>query len=241
MCCNSCVKLSRFSHFSLLQSHEPPPMTLPENMESYTALTYGSLRESHLEGKFLDGPSSYRDRSGQIHELRHNQRVNFDASATSYNLATLLPPQNTMSLHPNAPMEKFSLGDRILAGTSAAKKSPSTSTLANMMKDAPTATTFQPSVASFPAQPGVNDRYDPNDESSGALSTSLTALEILQGVKHYPDLLHDFFIKPYSAPVNLMPSDLHHLPAPPPVLPPYVIHDGDDEDHHQDMFELDFE
>lgn len=41
---------------------------------------YGSLRDSHQKGKFLDGPASYRDgRSGQIKRLDH--RVRFHASS----------------------------------------------------------------------------------------------------------------------------------------------------------------
>jgi hypothetical protein len=44
--------------------------------------SYGSLRESHQRGKFMDGPSSYREpRSGQIRRLDHRGRPPAGAGA----------------------------------------------------------------------------------------------------------------------------------------------------------------
>jgi hypothetical protein len=44
---------------------------------------YGSLRESQLAGRFLDGPSSYRDRSGQI---KWHQKVRFQSQPQQMSL-----------------------------------------------------------------------------------------------------------------------------------------------------------
>mmetsp|Transcript_23439 Transcript_23439/g.32863 ORF Transcript_23439/g.32863 Transcript_23439/m.32863 type:complete len:437 (-) Transcript_23439:401-1711(-) len=47
--------------------------------------SYGSLRDSHLQGRFLDGPASYRSAGdGRIHSLHRKRVVRFDDSATSY-------------------------------------------------------------------------------------------------------------------------------------------------------------
>eukprot|EP00521_Asterionellopsis_glacialis_P008896 CAMPEP_0195285608 /NCGR_PEP_ID=MMETSP0707-20130614/3379_1 /TAXON_ID=33640 /ORGANISM="Asterionellopsis glacialis, Strain CCMP134" /LENGTH=444 /DNA_ID=CAMNT_0040345129 /DNA_START=142 /DNA_END=1476 /DNA_ORIENTATION=+ len=53
-----------------------PPSSVP---------SYGSLRDSHLQGRFLDGPASYRSSGdGRIHSLQRKRVVRFDDSATSY-------------------------------------------------------------------------------------------------------------------------------------------------------------
>lgn len=74
----------------LLRYHRmnlPPPMVLQEEERcgdtSESGRTrpahYGSLRDSHLQGRFLDGPSSYRDaRTGDIRRIQH--RVHFRES-----------------------------------------------------------------------------------------------------------------------------------------------------------------
>ena len=54
--------------------------TLPQSQQkgyqglaTTSQVSYGSLRDSHLRGRFLDGPSSYRDsRTGNIHRIRHH-------------------------------------------------------------------------------------------------------------------------------------------------------------------------
>jgi hypothetical protein len=65
------------SHVSSL-----PPISLSEDPTLYNyddeppmeIASYGSLRESHQRGKFLDGPSSYREpRSGQVRRLDRNR------------------------------------------------------------------------------------------------------------------------------------------------------------------------
>jgi len=60
-----------------------PPISLSDENANYhlgeppsEITSYGSLRESHQRGKFLDGPSSYREpRSGQIRRLDHRLRA----------------------------------------------------------------------------------------------------------------------------------------------------------------------
>lgn len=59
-----------------------PPMSLAGGEDAYyrsdppdAILSYGSLRESHQRGRFLDGPSSYREpTSGRIQQLDHRLR-----------------------------------------------------------------------------------------------------------------------------------------------------------------------
>jgi len=66
-----------------VESHLAPPMSA-----SPISTPYGSLRESNLEGKFKDGPASYRDKeSGHIHLLKYN-------AGTGGML--LLPPENQL-------------------------------------------------------------------------------------------------------------------------------------------------
>ena len=70
--------------------HSLPPISLMDESTIYnydeepqTEITsYGSLRESHQRGKFLDGPSSYREpRSGQVRRLdRHRFPVGLSRS-----------------------------------------------------------------------------------------------------------------------------------------------------------------
>lgn len=120
--------------------------------------SYGSLRESQLAGRFLDGPCSYRDaRSGQI-KPRVDRFQNQQSSSS--------PMDETTS----------SLGERIQQAQQQQAQSqeatPTTSTLSNMMNS----TTVQQGLAqSFADQDQAlcleNDKY---------LSTSLTGLELLQ-------------------------------------------------------------
>jgi hypothetical protein len=221
-------------------SHEPPPLRLTENTDSTLQLTYGSLRESHMEGKFVDGPASYRDRSGQIHELRHNQKVHLDASATSYHLPFLLPPQNTAK---NLMTTDFSLGDRIMAGANTSNnKSPTTSTLSSLMQNIspphplPVATMMD-NVAFQQQNQRYYDRSDENETS--VLSTSLTALEVLQAARHRPEILDHDHHGPRSMPTLPRPQREQGLPPPPVAIPTFLSQD-DDEDNH-DVFELDME
>ena len=56
---------------SMFQGMEPPETTT----STTTTTSYGSLRDSHERGTFLDGPSSYREpTSGRIRQLDHRLR-----------------------------------------------------------------------------------------------------------------------------------------------------------------------
>lgn len=243
--------------------HQPPPMRLTENTDSTLQLTYGSLRESHIEGKFLDGPSSYRDRSGQIHELRHNQKVHLDASATSYHLPFLLPPQNS---GPAWKATDLSLGDRIMAGASTSNnnKSPTTSSLSSLMQSispplplsaavATSSSTTSTMIMDHHVIPQHNSQryHDRSDDAeTSVLSTSLTALEVLQAARHRSELLGCQDQHSGGGPRS-MPSTLPHPSQqrghdhhnnnnePPVAIPHFLSHDDDDENH--DVFELDME
>lgn len=65
------------------------------------AMSYGSLRESHLGGRFLDGPSSYRDsRSGEIR--RYDERLPEQMLSMSLTGLELLTKQRDDWLAPTA-------------------------------------------------------------------------------------------------------------------------------------------
>lgn len=75
----SCFIILTLYHVLLLYSI--PPIALTEGGQEEDSPSYGSLRESQLAGRFLDGPSSYRDKtSGQIKTWRH-QKVRFQSSS----------------------------------------------------------------------------------------------------------------------------------------------------------------
>ena len=159
----------------------------------------------------MDGPASYRDRSGQIHELRYSQQVRLDvSSSSSYHLPFLIPPQNSrLGVAGTVPgvhtTSESSLGELIMAGATANNhannanssnthssnnKSPTKSTLASMMqgKSPPlmvNATPIVPPLTNptvYPhyEQQGLYDDDDAAAAATGAFSTSLTGLEILQ-------------------------------------------------------------
>lgn len=228
-----------------------PPISLTENVDSSNnngdeLPSYGSLRESHLEGKFLDGPSSYRDHSGQIHALRHNQAVRLDDFATSYQAPAtltggLLPPQNsTAKVDGMADWSRLTPGERLMAASSENnnnKTTPTTttSTLSSMMMQGnlpPQAKTT--SIRHDTTRASLGDAAAAADDD-GMLSTSLTGLEILQSARGRPLLS--------TAPAS-MPSFLPNsggggggrIPLPPPVTI-----DQPDDDDEEDLFELDME
>lgn len=151
--------------------------------------SYGSLRESNQRGTFLDGPSSYRDsRTGDIRSL---QRVRFQPPAAADN---------------DGASEGLSIRDRIqqardrqhpsefASSTTSAPPKP-TSSLAAMFDDddaAPrgnVASSLPTSHFLPPHTHSLTTFYNTDRASarpSGALSTSLTGLEILQrgGLAH---------------------------------------------------------
>lgn len=212
-----------------------PPISLTDNVESSHELpSYGSLRDSHQEGKFLDGPASYRDRSGQIHALRHNQAVRLDDSATSYNPPlhamqqqqqhpVLLPPQNTVA---ERLMAASSSDNNKKPSARTASATTNTSSLSSMMQ------------GNLPPQAMTTTILRQEDHTSSSLaaddsmlSTSLTGLEILQSARG-----RTFLPGPASMP-SFLPNG--GVPPPPPVaIEPLAATDDDDE---EDLFELDME
>ena len=199
----------------------------------------------------MDGPASYRDRTGQIHELRHNQQIRLDATATSYHLPHLLPPLNTLSKFNDAGKLESSLGERIRQGATANNasnnKSPTTSTLASMMqgKSPPT---IPADYLPLPTQ-GLYDQRDGNDNSA-VFSTSLTGLEVLQASQlciRQPDVSdrNNDVQRPSSSPLYLpeepfplAPQDLRHIAV---GDDQFFADDNDEEFHHHDVFELEME
>jgi hypothetical protein len=71
---------------SLAEQHHFDPRT--ELLDSGTGVgEYGSLRESHQRGRFLDGPASYRDgRSGEIRPLNHGKRFSHSSVPASISI-----------------------------------------------------------------------------------------------------------------------------------------------------------
>lgn len=176
-----------------------PPISLSDEKDMYKYNedppneigSYGSLRESHQRGKFLDGPSSYREpRSGQIRRLDHRGRYPVPGAGLSISL------QDNNSL---------SIGERIQAAQKQKKDETSdgeaagTSTLSMMLNEASKnpdslqdETTSELEQFTLPSSTisGVAayersafgeedleayDKYDPPT----MMSTSLTAFEVL--------------------------------------------------------------
>ena len=176
----------------------PPPMTLNDQPPSLSGVailaaadrtSYGSLRESHQKGRFLDGPSSYRDsRTGDI--CRMEQRVRFERQAGQN--TTSSSDSNTSDQQQQQPGEgNLSIRDRMKQArernskkATAARKRP-TSSLAAMFDD-PDSMNSNTDSSSGATPATFHDFSSPFYENhisalpSGALSTSLTGLELLQ-------------------------------------------------------------
>jgi hypothetical protein len=236
-------------------------MTLTEQSESGLLQSetpvYGSLRDSHLEGKFLDGPASYRDRSsGHLHPLRHNQQIRLDDSATSYHapssLASRLVVPSTQEGGGMGDWTRLTPGERILKATTttppSSAKPPTTSTLSSMMQGDPlpqqqattnnssTATTTESSTAS---SGGLYHR-EPEEDANAVLSTSLTGFEILKAASQHPELLHG---RPTKSMPTYMPPSTGFMAQPPSSLSPQDHHHHQDylDEEDDDLFELDME
>mmetsp|Transcript_34423 Transcript_34423/g.48890 ORF Transcript_34423/g.48890 Transcript_34423/m.48890 type:complete len:227 (-) Transcript_34423:99-779(-) len=198
----------------------------PQSVE-YTN-TYGSLRESHLEGKFMDGPASYRDKtSGEIKFLQHRSaRLKLNDGATSYQSNSLsasssfisksFTKPSSMTTKTTAPysINQMTLGDRLRASPrmnaplrQASKKSGLSSMLEGIEPLPPAERTSQtPTLA--------ESEFQQLDGDSHMLSTSLTGLELLQAARRNQNLLS----KPSSYPAVLPPPN-NHLGQPPMQIP----------------------
>jgi hypothetical protein len=146
-----------------------------------TTTSYGSLRESNQRGTFLDGPSSYRDsRTGDIRSL---QRVRFQPPAAADDASEGLsirdriqqardrqhPPESASSTTSAPPKPTSSLAAMFDDDDAAPR--------GNVASSLPTSHFLSHdthSLTTFYNTDGASAR------PSGALSTSLTGLEILQ-------------------------------------------------------------
>ena len=185
-----------------------PPMSLagdsaylgepPESIVSY-----GSLRDSHERGRFLDGPSSYREpMSGKIRQLDH--RLRYHGRQPELNIGERLQQsrkQRELRLKEEKKKEKITGIDSDLNGETVGGKREAQSSLSAMMMDA--------SQNAIEGGTGVDDRIEDNlflnterlvpigNESTmssihrehhssislsprNMLSTSLTAFELLK-------------------------------------------------------------
>lgn len=133
-------------------------MTQQGHGQEATSPSYGSLRDSQIAGRFLDGPSSYRDKSsGQIKQWQHSrQKVRFQPSTASSTLGERIQEfrESQQEATPQQQNATRSPGEQ-----------PS-SLSAIMSRQAPRQSSF------------VDHEYSLQQEN--VLSTSLTGLELLQ-------------------------------------------------------------
>jgi hypothetical protein len=171
------------------QNMLPPPMELSEQpaaggqLSADQGTSYGSLRDSNVRGRFLDGPSSYRDKgTGDIRSIQHRVRFRDNSTISS-----------------SAPSHSISIGERIMRSRKMQAKNevdkPSeerTSSLSAMLESTDDSGIIDPdlpnqslgvSTMKLPASQLPTAFYDDDSEdrlSSNMLSTSLTGLEVLQ-------------------------------------------------------------
>lgn len=126
-------------------------------MES-SSPSYGSLRESQLAGRFLDGPSSYRDSSGQI-KWRHH-KVRFQSQQE------VKPPQ-------------ISLEDRLQELREQQQQQQEGSTPCSKEESSTLSTILSSQALATSVTLHDQDSFLHNKEEAH-LSTSLTGLELLQ-------------------------------------------------------------
>ena len=154
----------------------PPPMELHNSSSDIDPLSsavveppvskvsYGSLRESNVRGRFLDGPASYRDR--RTGQLKQGHRVHFKEESNT-----------AVVVHGDG----LSIGERIMQSRKQQQKTS---------EDEAPASGLAAMMEGSPAQVPLPDAY-PNDSlpdldrsfsglPQNALSASLTGLELLQ-------------------------------------------------------------
>jgi len=173
-----------------------PPMSLagdntflgdpPESIVSY-----GSLRDSHERGRFLDGPSSYREpMSGKIRQLDHRLRYH-GRQSPGLNIGERLQQSRKLK-------ELRLKREKITAEIKDGEKKETTSSLSAMMADASKSTNadegdegnsflqterlipIQNQGISSPLRPERRPSVHTSPRGNIMLSTSLTAFELLQ-------------------------------------------------------------
>ena len=203
------------------RTHDMPPMSLTEggrfdyyHNESGSAAaarsgyvqSYGSLRESHQQGLFLDGPASYRDvRSGQIRRLDHRRRFSHCSSPPGISIGERMQQSRKLK-----ELEKQKHGEKAPTGPG---KSAGTSSLSVMMDEVSKnesdqsatktslverSTSEEPNLSTnwacpqstpllhmgtqnFPRSGGIDEDVDMQQRRM--MSTSLTGLELLMTSK----------------------------------------------------------
>ena len=149
-----------FMNSSLCCSIPPIKLTegsLTESGHDAASPSYGSLRESQLAGRFLDGPSSYREKSsGQIKRW-HTQKVRFQSPSSEG----------------STPGERMQELREQQATTPEQRQQPPRN------KDGPSSLSAM--LMSSPHTPASTFHdYEYSVEQEDVLSTSLTGLELLQ-------------------------------------------------------------
>jgi hypothetical protein len=136
-------------------------------------VSYGSLRDSHQKGRFLDGPSSYREpRSGRI--MRLDDRLRYQTAPTSSQSISERMEQARKLNEVKKQQQKDSRENGNGAGN--------TSSLSAMMNDAPQQKESTHASIGGLDYMGVEMRIPSfaEEEPPSMMSTSLTAFEILQ-------------------------------------------------------------
>lgn len=180
-----------------------PPMSLASGQDAYyhsdppeSISNYGSLRDSHERGRFLDGPSSYREpTSGRIRQLDHRLRY---LGRRQPELSIGERMERSMQLRSKKQ------GPEVASAEDTDGKQPATSSLSAMMDRISKSSDTAPSRAEsqdFPTnqlgqetlipvgttvfdrtllQEQQEDQMMLNEPPSMMLSTSLTAFEVLK-------------------------------------------------------------
>ena len=188
----SLLKAPYFGSRSLSENYYSlPPIGLSMGSEVVEPLmeipaAYGSLRDSHQKGKFLDGPASYRDgRSGQIKRLDHRVRFHSSSAQPSISIG-----ERIQQARKNKEIQKQK---------EQVKKEPATSSLSAMMdqvvqkSDDTTDGSKKPTQVYESAAPERASRAFGDVKNFGAgdedernmMSTSLTGIEVLMAANRY--------------------------------------------------------
>jgi len=184
----------------------PPPMAVTSTtaaagvMDPGPTPAYGSLRDSHSRGRFLDGPSSYRDgRTGDIRPRTLGRpRVRFDQNALSQgtgsaNIASLSTSTPTISIRDRmmqARKQRQTASQTTNGNDQSAVVSSNqthdgppkepTSSLSAILSASDSLPPQQEPEATTSIQPLERPFYEEDNGDSFMLSTSLTGLELLQ-------------------------------------------------------------
>jgi hypothetical protein len=196
---------------------------------------YGSLRESNLMGRFMDGPSSYRERrTGGIVQLR-NHRGRFDRGTTS-SATSGAAETDAAAAASSMPSNPISIGDQIMMHARKRQDSsdssrneaqqPPASSLAAMLESS---TLEDPSSVpgimpgDFVAAASVLQAEDAPASVFGAvdsdepdvISMSLTGLEVLHSLRNVRGSTSTSTSTSkvgFDASAQVVQQDLEHLP-----------------------------